>query len=200
MIKYLFRGAWLAGALAVVAGALLFGHNDSPTATATPQNYSTGYQYFEPCALSALAATTPSTASDIKTNFGIGLDPTTCGRFGSPSERPPNWNSAGLIYFTPNGWGIAKDADIPDGTQVGTFKSEAVLGLLNNGCNTVLNVNFNLLDGTTDQSKAVHGLPPGQPDRLKPLSVKDANGVPAGASGWPDYLSTVAANEGMDLS
>jgi hypothetical protein len=178
-----------------VAAALLFiGQNDTPTATAA--------QYFNPCALNALAATTPNTASDIKTTFGIGLDPATCNRFGSPSEQPGEWNSAGLIYFTPPGWGVAKDADIPDGTQVGTFKSEAVLGLLNNGCNTVLNVNFNLLDGTIDQSKAVHPLAPGERDRLKPLSVKDANGVPAAATGWPDYLTTVADADhaGMDLS
>jgi hypothetical protein len=201
MIKHLSRGAWLAGALAVVAALLFLGQNDTflgqnnTPAAAAPN-------YFNPCALTALAATTPSTATDIKTTVGIGLNPTTCGRFSSPTQYPPNWNSGGLIYFTPPGWGIAKAADIPIGTQVGVFKSESVLGLLNNGCNTVLNVNFNLLAATIDQSKVVHPLAPGQTDRLKPLSVKDASGVPAAASGWPDYLTTLAdANhEGMDLS
>ena len=175
MIKYSFRGAWLAGALALVAVALLFlGRNDAPTATAQ--------SYFNPCAVGTLAATTPNTPSDITGVFGIGLDPTTCARFGSPEDRPGEWNSAGLINFTPNGWGLAAATAIPDGTQVGTFKSEAVLGLLNNGCNTVLNVNFNLLSATIDQSKVAATLAPGKPDRLKPLSVK-TNGVPAGASG-----------------
>jgi hypothetical protein len=202
MIKYLFHGAWLVASLAVVVVTLLFfGQNDSPTAAATPQNYSTGYQYFYPCALSTLAATTPNTPSDITTTFGIGIDPTTCGRFGSPEDRPGEWNSAALINFTPNGWGVTKSSDVPIGTKTGTVASGTTLGLSNNGCNTVLNVNFDLYNGTIDQSKVVHILAPGQPDRLKPLSVK-TNGVPAGASGWPDYLTTLAdsAHSGMDLT
>jgi hypothetical protein len=95
---------------------------------------------------------------------------------------------------------MAKDADIPDGTEVGEFKSKAVLGLFDNGCNLVLNVNFKLLDGTIDQSKAVDANPSGTPDRLSPLAEKDGNGIPKAASGWPSYLSGLPARNGMDLS
>ena len=95
---------------------------------------------------------------------------------------------------------MAKDADIPDGTTVGTFKSEAVLGLLDNACNTVTNVDFTLLDATIDQSKAVDALPPGAKNRLDNRAVKDANGVPLAASGWPSYLNDTATKAGMDLS
>jgi hypothetical protein len=192
MIKYLPLSAGMVGLLAViVATALFFGRGNTATAQSS---------FFNPCSKGELAATTPNTPSDIKGTFGIGLDPATCQRFRTPEDLPGQYNSGGLIYFTPPGWKVAKDADIPDGTTVGTFKSEAVLGILDNACNTVVNVNFTLLDATTDRSKEVKALAPGAKDRLSPLAKLDANGIPAGASGWPTYLNDGAQRVGMDLS
>jgi uncharacterized membrane protein YgcG len=192
MIKYLPFGAGLLGLMAVVAAAALFMGHDG---TATAQNF------FNPCGSLSLSSTAANTPADIKGNFGIGLDPATCGRFASAQDRPGEWNSAGLITFTPPGWNVGKDADIPDGTKVGTFKSEAVLGILDNGCSTVLNVNFDLLDATIDQTNVVAAKPPGEKDRLSPIAATE-NGVPAGALHWPDYLSKLATDDryGMDLS
>ncbi len=190
MSRHLPMSAGMLALLIVIAGAALFIGRDNSSAA----------NFFNPCASVQVAATTANTASDITGTFGIGLDPATCGRYSSAAERPGEYNSGGLIYFTPPDWGVAKDADIPDGTTVGTFKSEAVLGLLDNACNTIVNVNFTLLDGTIDQSKSVDALAPGAKDRLSNLAVKDANGVPLAASGWPSYLTGTATKAGMDLS
>jgi Thrombospondin type 3 repeat len=190
MIRYLPVKAGMLALLIAIAGTGLFFGRDSTMAA----------NFFNPCAAATLAASTANAPSDITGTFGIGVDPATCGRFPSAIARPGEYNSAGLIYFTPPGWKVATDADIPDGATVGTFKSEAVLGLLDNGCNTVVNVNFTLLDGTIDRSKSVDALPPGSKDRLSNLAKKDANGVPAVASGWPTYLNDTATKDGMDLS
>ena len=187
MIKHLIRGASLFGLLAVAAGSMLLLGRDGNAAT-----------YFNPCAVNTLVSTAPNAPSDLKGTFGIGLK-ATCGPYSSAKDNPPEWNSAGLIYFTPPGFTVAKDADIPDGTEVGEFKSKAVLGLFDNGCNQVISVDFKLLDATIDRSKLVHPLAPGTADRLKPLSVKDANGVPVGASGWPDYLDGLPDRAGMSF-
>lgn len=187
MIKYLFRGASLIGLLAVAAGSMLFMGRDGNAAT-----------YFNPCQISSLVSTAPNTPSDAKGNFGIGLN-SSCGPYSSAKDNPPEWNSGGLIYFTPPGWTVAKDADIPDGTEVGEFKSKAVLGLFDNGCNQVISVDFRLLDATTDRTKKVSPLAPGKADRLRPLSVLNSTGVPAAATGWPDYLDNLPDRVGMSF-
>jgi len=186
MIKYLFRGVSLFGLLAVVAASmLLLGRDGSSAAT-----------FFNPCAVNTLVSNAPSSPTDIKGTFGIGLK-ADCGPYSSAKDNPPEWNSGGLIYFTPPGFTVGHDADFPDGAEVGEFKSKAVLGLFDNGCNQVLSVDFKLLDGTIDRSKKVTPDAPGKPDRLKVLAAKDANGVPKAASGWPDYLDGLEARNGM---
>jgi hypothetical protein len=191
MIKYLVRGASLIGLLAVVAASLLLlGRDGTSTGSAAT--------FFNPCAVGTLSSTAANTPVDVHGTFGIGLKDD-CSPYSSAKDNPPNWNSAGLIYFTPPGFTVAHDADIPDGTEVGQFKSKAVLGLFDNGCNQVISVDFKLLDATIDQTKVVHPNAPGTPDRLKPLAVKDANGVPIAASGWPDFLSGLPDKVGMNF-
>jgi len=156
--------------------------------------------FYNPCAKVSLSSTAANTASSITQTFGVGLDPQTCGPFFQANDRPGEWIHKGVIYFTPSYWQIAKDADIPDGVEVGEVHSQVVLGLFDNGCNQVLKLNFALLDGTLDVANPVDALSPGRADRLKPLSVKNGDGVPAAAEKWPSYLTDLAEQSGMDLS
>jgi len=55
-----------------------------------------------------------------------------------------------VITFHPPDWGIATDADVPDGTEVGELTSQVTLGLLNNPCNAVLNLHFDPFDSTNE--------------------------------------------------
>jgi len=200
MIRYLRMSAGLIALLAVVAAGAMFMGRDA-----------SGAQFFQPCGNAAprSAQTDPdnkpgqadknataNTADDIIGNFGIGLDVSTCAPFISTAIAN-QWNSGGLISFTPNGWGVAEDGDIPDGTKVGTFSSKAVLGLFDNGCNTPLPVNFDLFDGTINRSgPTVDEKPEGQADRLSTMGPASA---PAAATKWPTYLNDVAEKAGMNL-
>ena len=158
-------------------------------------------QYFAPCGPVTVSSTNVGAPSGVTSIFGIGLDPSTCGRFASPQALPAQYDWQKLIYFTPPTWTVAKDADIPDGTQVGTLKSEVVMGILNNPCNTILNVNYNLFEGTINESNPLAEKPPGSRDRLSPMAADaNANGAPDAADRWPSYLNAVAGREGMDLS
>jgi hypothetical protein len=188
MIQYLRRSAGLIGLLAVIASAGLFMTRDAGAQT-----------FFVPCSISQLTSSAANAPSDIKTTFGIGLNDA-CEPFTSAAVN--QWNSAGLIYFTPAEWHVAKDADIPDGTKVGSFSSKAVLGLLNNTCHTVLPVNFDLFDGTINRNgPKVDEKPEGQPDRLAPMRDNvPQDGIPDAALAWPSYLDAVADKAGMDLS
>jgi hypothetical protein len=156
--------------------------------------------FYYPCSLASLSRTDAGAPADITTTFGIGLDPATCGKFASAQDRPGEWLAGTLIDFTPPQWQVAGDADIPDGTQIGELKTKVALGILDNGCATVLNVNFKLLDATINPNDPVDALPDGTKDRLKPMAVEDENGIPAAATHWPSYLTTLAQATGMDLT
>jgi hypothetical protein len=159
-----------------------------------------GSAFYNPCAKVSLDSTAANTASAITHTFGVGLDPQTCAPFARATDRPPEWLPAAVVDFTPPDWHVATDADIPDGAEVGEFASQITLGLFRNGCNQVISVDLPLLDGTIDVTNTVEALPAGRPDRLKPLSIKNADGVPAAAEKWPSFLATVAEQSGMDLS
>ncbi len=188
MTRYIRMSSGLIALLAIVALGALFMGRDVSAQT----------DFFAPCGKANLTTVDKNVSTTISGNFGIGLDPATCAPFGGVAENPPSWNSGGLITFTPPEWKVAKDADIPDGTKVGTFKSKAVLGLFNNGCQNILNVNFELLDGTIDRSNPIAPKAEGQPDRLSPMKTL-VNGKVAAAVQWPKYLDNLPARNGMNL-
>ncbi|MEK7247317.1 MAG: hypothetical protein AAB092_02480 [Chloroflexota bacterium] len=180
----------LIGLLAIVAAGAMFMGRD----------VSAQVNYFQPCNTLALSSDAPNAASGIIGTFGIGLDPASCAKFVTSKDRPPNWNSGGLIAFTPPEWKVAKDADIPDGTVVGEFKSKAVIGILNNACETVIEPVFTLYDGTIDRSKKLAPKAEGQPDRLSPMRDLDPkDGIPDSAVKWPAYLDNLPARNGMNM-
>jgi hypothetical protein len=156
--------------------------------------------FFAPCATLQLSSTAPNAPSDLQGQFGLGLN-AACEPFSSPDVM--QWNSGGLITFAPKEWTVAKAGDVDIGAKVGKFDSKAILGLLNNGCNTILNVPFDLFNGTIDQGSKVdkrpvldeNGNP--NPDLLFPMRDVDGNGVPDSAEKWPSYLNAVAERAGM---
>lgn len=191
MIKYLRMSAGLIGLLAIVAvGAMFMGRDASAQ-----------QQYFNPCATATLSTSAANTPADIDGMFGIGLD-ANCAPFSTVDVL--QWNSGGLVTFTPNEWTVAKDADIPDGTKVGQFQSLAVLGLFDNGCNNVIGVKFDLFDGTINRNGPKVDQKPVRDqngnlnnDRLAPMGPPSA---PAAATAWPSYLDDVATKAHMDLT
>ena len=112
-------------------------------------------QFFQPCAVTQLDATGPGQPGDITTTFGIGLDPATCTPFASPAERPGQYNFDRLVTFTPPEWYVARDADISDGAVVGSVSSKLVVGLFDNGCQSVTSLPFDLFEATTDRSDKI---------------------------------------------
>lgn len=190
MIRYLRMSSGLIALLAVVAAGAMFMGRD----------VSAQVNYFQPCSTLAVSNPAANAASDINGSFGIGLDPATCAPFVTSRDRTPNWNSGGIIAFTPPEWKVAKDADIPDGTIVGEFKSKAVIGILNNGCETPIQPVFTLYDGTIDRSKKLAPKAEGVADRLSPMRDLDPkDGIPDSAMKWPAYLDNLPARVGMNL-
>lgn len=122
----------------------------------------------------------------LTSSFGVGLGPD-----GQPktADDTPDSNFGVIVAFTPGAWGVAKDADIPDGALVGELRSRAVLGLLGNPCSNEVNVSFDLQDGTVDTTNTIAPNPPGTPNRLDPLADKDGDGIFDGAEKYPQYLN-----------
>ena len=196
MIKYLPFSAGLIALFAVIAASGLFLGRDASAAGG-----------LSPCGTTSLSVSAAMAPADITTQFGIGLDPTTCRPITNPDIHPNQYNSGLLISFTPPGWGVTKSSDVPIGTKVGTFASKTTLGLLNSPCTAFLTVNFDLYNGTIDPNgPTVAELPPldnnGIPtkDRLSPMKAPTAGGVPTAATAWPTYLNDVATKAGTDPS
>ncbi len=92
-------------------------------------------------------------------------------------------NFAGVIGFTPPGWTIPSDADVPNGALVGSLTAQATLGLISGACSTSLRPTFPLMDATTSASATVtfdNGFLDGNSD-----------GLPDAVTSYPDFLTRV---------
>ncbi len=118
----------------------------------------------------------PGAKSDITSTFGI---------------EAPDANFAAVVNFTPPGWTVASDADVTDGAIVARLFSQAVLGFLNNACNTLLNVSFDLMDATTNQSQTVIFNNEEGDSNTDGEQFELVNGLPQGVTKYPDYLTRV---------
>ncbi len=187
MLNYLQRSAGAFALVIAVAVLVWIAAQDALAQTA-----------FEPCSSVALSSTEPNAPSDISSEFGIGLG-ADCDK-GGGDDNPNQPNSGGLITFLPPEWNVAKSTDAPLGTPVGSFGSIAQLGLLNNPCNTILPVGFDLVNATIDRSNVI--VPPvaGTANRLDILAQDSGNGVINGAAQWPDYLTTMGTDNDWDFS
>lgn len=97
----------------------------------------------------------------------------------------PQYNFRAVVTFIPEGWGVAADADIPDGAIVGQLSSSATLGFLNNPCSVSLPVVFDMMDAVTSTANQV--------TFADQFAV--SGGLPAGVTKYPDYLARTFANE-----
>lgn len=156
-------------------------------------------QGFNACASTSVVDTTPGAVSNIKGIFGVGIGEDCVKGAPYPSgDDAISYNTGGLATVTPPEWGVAKSADVPIGAKVGAFSSVAQLGLLNNACNTIIPVAFDLLNASIDTTDTISAKPPlgdgrQAPNRLEPLGKDgNGNGIPDGADKWPDFLNTQA--------
>ena len=131
--------------------------------------------------------------ADIKGAFCIGYDETCTSKTGSPDI-----NFGGTVNFTPPEWGVAKDADVPDGALVAQLSAKATLGLINAACATSLSVSFDMLDGTTSAATTVPFNDPETADTndsqgSEPDDQFDigSDGLPLGVTRYPDYLTRI---------
>lgn len=154
--------------------------------------------FFQPCAVTQLGASGSGQTGDVTTTFGIGVDDLqSCNPFVSPHISPNQYNFDRLVTFTPPDWYIANDADVPDGTVIGSIGSKVTMGFFDNGCNVVLPASFDLFDATTNRSQKID---PGTDfDRLQTMGDNDHDGIPDAAMKWPSYLDTFAQRASIDL-
>lgn len=131
--------------------------------------------------------TTPGAHSDYSVELQI---PTEDSIFGS------------LITFVPGAWGLGTcpandpasvslacgDDALPNGAVVGDMRSQAVLGLLNGSCNSLLDLQFTLLDATTDQSQTVVFHDADSDGNGEQFEDDDGDGLPNGVEMYPEYL------------
>jgi len=79
---------------------------------------------------------------------------------GEPADVTSNFtiptgdvNFDAVVTYTPPEWGVAADADVPDGTLVGSLHTNPTLGLTFTPCQfATLIVDFDMLDASTDTS------------------------------------------------
>jgi hypothetical protein len=113
----------------------------------------------------------------------------------------PDSNFADLVDFTPPGWGIARDADIANGSVVAELSFKRTISIGAGGCNTSVRPTFNLIDASTDTADTIdyHSDPAGRPnDLLIPLAQdKDNSGIPDGAEKYPSFLKNIPQIVGL---
>jgi hypothetical protein len=119
-----------------------------------------------------LSSTTAGANADVATNLNI-------------ADDHSNF-SALTTTGVPSEWGIATDAEIPNGSwaaQVVVTSTLAVVG----SCNTTVVVSFNLFEATTNVTDTVDWAGDGTPMTLDP----DGNGLPQTIDQYPSFLNTM---------
>jgi hypothetical protein len=128
-------------------------------------------------------------------DFSPGANPD----FGFTWDMPSgDYNFSTYASFVSDGFSIAADADIKDGTVVGGNRTATTLGTFTNPCNNTLNPSFILYDSTTDTSNTVDALPEGTPDRFSNLKTDGGDAFPNQADAnspavlkYPSFLNTL---------
>jgi hypothetical protein len=163
----------------------------APTPTPTPTPPPGAGPTFNPATTCSVSDPTPGANADMTQTFSI---PRGDLQFGS------------LMFFTPPAWGIATDADIPNGAIVAHVSAIATLGLLGDGCANRLALEFDMMDATT-MGTTVPFYDPEQefnpPDRSdsqgsEPDDQFDIGpgGLPLGVTRYPNYLTRIFKGPG----
>jgi hypothetical protein len=163
-------------------------NDDVPTPTPTP---GPGAGTFNPTSTYGLSDSSPGASADIESTFQI---------------LAPDLYYGAIVNFTPPEWGIARDADVPDGAWVADFSAQATLGLIGDGCSNGLGVGFTMLDATTNMATQVPFNDP-EYDNPPDPQLPDENdnqgaepddqfdigpdGLPLAVTRYPDYLTRI---------
>ena len=107
---------------------------------------------FEPQISQRYSSSDPGSHPDVATTYTLGLGPD-----GRPytADDTNDYNFGGIVTFSPT---ARLDADVPDGAIVGTQLSHESLGVINNPCVNTANLQFTLMDATTDITNTVEPL------------------------------------------
>jgi len=155
---------------------------------------------FSPQVSARYSSTDPGSHPDVATTYSLGLGPD-----GLPytADDTNDYNTAGLVSFSPT---ARLDADIPDGAILGTQQSHESIGVINNPCVNTVNLQFSLMDATTDITNTVEPLPWGIFNDLA-LIAGDAiplDGItnvspPPAVMKYPSYLNAIFDPDWVDF-
>jgi len=163
--------------LAVVAVALIFLAQRDTVAAQTE---------FNPVASATLSTLTPGEPVDIDTELCLGTGPA---HVSCPSPTTGDVNFSGIATFIPSEFGVALDADVPDGAILARLSAQPTLGLIGSHCGILLPVSFTMFEATTNTSNIITPLPIGRTDALRPLMEDaDGNGIIDSADKYPGFL------------
>jgi hypothetical protein len=121
-------------------------------------------------------------------NFSPGANPDWGYTFTVPSG---DYNFSTYADFMSDGFSIAADADIDDGTVVGGIRANVTIGLLGDTCSNTPYPDFILYDSTTNTANTVDALPEGEPNRFVNLKYDD---IPDGAGPDDDFAGQADAD------
>ncbi|HEY5625671.1 MAG TPA: hypothetical protein VIT93_04195 [Dehalococcoidia bacterium] len=125
-----------------------------------------GATTFEPTLDASISDSSPGANADLTYDFQI---------------QAPDANFGNIVAFVPPEFGVATDADVPDGAIVGELRADATLGLLNSACWNPVPVEMTLFEATTDLNASVYG-----DDGWYDL---DGNGLVEFAQRYPPFLT-----------
>ena len=138
--------------------------------------------------------TAPNATADIRTTFCLG--------WGTDCSAQPivtnvhDSNFASLVSFVPAGFGLPAGGSLPVGAISGYATSKIAIGLINNPCNSVLNVAFTLMNAGINLNDNITSKPVGEINPQEPLALdtSPANGIPDGVDRYPAYLESFLNN------
>ena len=151
------RHALLSGTAALVALAVLVLLPGGPSTTQATT--------FELTLDATVSDSTPGASADVIYDFQI---------------HSPDALFADIVAFLPPEFGIATDADVPDGAIAGELRADVTLGLLNSSCTTALPVEMTLFEATTNVDDQWFGF-----DGFYDV---DGNGLVEFAQHYPPFL------------
>jgi len=183
-------------ALVMIAALVLFMSATDTRATPPPFNPS-GQICFENIDTTAECdgSSAPDAASDMFTVYCLG--------WGATCTESPNIpaidesNLGAVAAMIPPAFVPASAASAPVGAIAGTLSANAVLGILNGPCSTVVPVSFTLMVATADQGNKISPKAVGLSNPQEPLAVDldPKNGIPDGADRYPSYLNFFKADQ-----
>jgi hypothetical protein len=135
---------------------------------------------FTPSFKLELVETAPESSGDTRVDFDL---------------QQGDVNFAAVVAYIPKEWGIVTGDTIQVGAQVGYLSSDAVLGLLGGSCNTVIPVEFDMLNATIDKSETVSFEDLDGNTTRDFADDTDDDGIPNAVEMWPEFIDRLFEGE-----